>query len=654
MTTQHSDRTAVPSAACGHDDAEEPLPPSTVGGAAASSSPPSASPQDEVAPVALAGRMPVPVVKARVRESATSPPTRLIALPPPLMTQGEEEEQPRARLIEQAESEELPSPDTAPLREGGEGEDVSVVGGTPEKAGSTTAAASPPEDVRTWSPQTPPLEKATALPLILKTRGDIGKGVATPPTIAVGGRRKSEETDGAEEELNLKGPDGDSHRTASRALAFLPEDGERPSEEGGGSGDGDGEPQRGKEKQWEVDDDDEEEEETVDEGPAEELERIKKHIILIRPPTGTASPLGKGPVTPTSSRTTSAGTTKHVDPAGASAAGERKSSRSSFAGAARFPAESASAVSTGESRKSSTSTGSGSSHHRSSRASRKGSLYTESASSHGRGDALTADEQHAKTPWEVTRVFHAVVAYSGYRALCQLLRVNTKFHAMATSDTIWKQLMTESLNLQPLVASLRVTQQYYRFFIDEILTTRALQGHYTFVSAAAQQQGNAVGGGSRTLSPLASGSLHNGWDIYNFDAVTLLITSATFGQTNHPVGRVQLLIRYKNETMEVLQGSCRFSSYRRCYSFCTSAFSCPVRGPIFTVAVAQVHKPWPGESPQHFLSHKGGIRLVMTPSILEGKNPGSQVTETDVIAVSKPPSVVSTTTSILQSSRRSK
>lgn len=252
--------------------------------------------------------------------------------------------------------------------------------------------------------------------------------------------------------------------------------------------------------------------------------------------------------------------------------------------------------------------------------------------------AAAAAAAPSSPPWGSPEVFALIADYAGSRALCQLMRVNTAFYAAATSDAIWYALMTERLNLLPLVTEAGVTSGYHRFFLDEVITTRALQGHYTFNAAVSP----AAAAAASSQSSFSLGQLGGGFgsgggasDVFTIEAVSLLMSSATFGQTNHPIGRVQLLIRYKGDTMEVLQGSCRFSVHRRCFSFCCNAFSAPVRGPVFTVTVALVGKPWPNESPQHFTGHRRGLRLIMAPMLLEGRICGSQVTETDVIAVSK-------------------
>ncbi|AYU83612.1 hypothetical protein conserved [Leishmania donovani] len=246
-----------------------------------------------------------------------------------------------------------------------------------------------------------------------------------------------------------------------------------------------------------------------------------------------------------------------------------------------------------------------------------------------------------------------ISSYCDVVTLVQLMRVNRSAHLLATSDAVWKPLLV-SMNLPPLLAAYERDKDYYDFFVEDVITTRALHGHYTFQAA------NAASGSRESVSTTSGSrsavmnrdyvsrdedSLQD--DIFNIASLQLLISAASLGQSNHLIGRVQLLLTYKNESMEVLQGSCRFSVHRRCFSLCCSAFGTVKRGPVFTVAVATVTKPWANEGFQHFSEHKNGIRLVMTPVLWEGQSPGSQITENDILVVSRPkpaPSLITSTT----------
>ncbi|KPI87009.1 hypothetical protein ABL78_3921 [Leptomonas seymouri] len=222
------------------------------------------------------------------------------------------------------------------------------------------------------------------------------------------------------------------------------------------------------------------------------------------------------------------------------------------------------------------------------------------------------------------------------------MRVCRASHLLATCDEVWKPILN-GMNLPPLLSAYDRTADYYAFFLNEIITTRALHGHYNFQASnnTASSHGNGsitsgshIGGDGNRNALLDDDSLQE--DIFNIASLQLLISAASLGQSNHRIGRVQLLLTYKNDSMEVLQGSCRFSAFRRCFSLCCSAFGAVKRGPVFTVAVATVTKPWANEGFQHYSEHKNGIRLVMTPVLWEGQSPGSQITEKDILVVSCP------------------
>ncbi|KAG5464081.1 hypothetical protein LSCM1_00261 [Leishmania martiniquensis] len=243
----------------------------------------------------------------------------------------------------------------------------------------------------------------------------------------------------------------------------------------------------------------------------------------------------------------------------------------------------------------------------------------------------------ATTASLVTRIS----SYCDVITLVQLMRVDRLANLLATSDDVWKPLLA-SMNLSPLLSAYERGREYYSFFVQDVITTRALHGHYTFRAAdpASGSRGSvSTTSGSRSAGANCDHASRDDdsfqEDIFNIASLQLLISAASLGQSNHRIGRVQLLLTYKNESMEVLQGSCRFSVHRRCFSLCCSAFGTVKRGPVFTVAVATVTKPWANEDLQHFSEHKNGIRLVMTPVLWEGQSPGSQITENDILVVSR-------------------
>ncbi|KAG5490127.1 hypothetical protein JKF63_00246 [Porcisia hertigi] len=239
-----------------------------------------------------------------------------------------------------------------------------------------------------------------------------------------------------------------------------------------------------------------------------------------------------------------------------------------------------------------------------------------------------------------------VYSYCDVVTLVQLMRMNRTAHERATSDAVWKPILV-GMNMLPLLSAYERDSDYYDFFLKDVVTTRALHGHYTFQAASDSHGTMSTTSGTRPASMNLDSSpweLSLQEDIFNIASLQLLISTASLGQSNHPIGRAQLLLTYKNESMEVLQGSCRFSVHRRCFSLCCNAFGTVKRGPVFTVAVATVTKPWANESFEHFSGHKNGLRLVMTPVLWEGPSPGSQITEKDILVVSRPKPVPSSTT----------
>jgi hypothetical protein len=255
----------------------------------------------------------------------------------------------------------------------------------------------------------------------------------------------------------------------------------------------------------------------------------------------------------------------------------------------------------------------------------------------------------------MSTLFAVIASYCDLPTVVQLMQLSRASHQLATSDEVWKPILC-SMNLPPLLAAYDRSVDYYDFFLNDVVTTRALHGHYTFQAAnnmagshesASNASGSRTGGGSNRDHLRDDDSLQE--DIFNIASLQLLISAASLGQSNHLIGRVQLLLTYKNDSMEVLQGSCRFSIFRRCFSLCCSAFGTVKRGPVFTVAVATVTKPWANEGFQHFSEHKNGIRLVMTPVLWEGQSPGSQITEKDILMVSRPRPVMATSTTARES-----
>lgn len=262
---------------------------------------------------------------------------------------------------------------------------------------------------------------------------------------------------------------------------------------------------------------------------------------------------------------------------------------------------------------------------------------------------------------EVSRPLELIAAFCDLSTLVELFRVSKSVHTVATSDAVWRPILIW-LNLHPLIVGYDITEQFYHFFLHSIVTTTALHGHYTFQAMDSSSSNSNGRGASRGAWASASSSPKSGAlmddDVYHVASLQTLISAASLGQKNHSIGRVQILLTFKNESMEVLQGSCRFSVLRRCFSLCCSSFGTTKRGPVFTVAIATMTKPWANESMQHFLSHKDGLRLIMAPVLWEGQSAESQITERDILVASrpKPTRVVSgdETTSLLETREKRK
>lgn len=219
--------------------------------------------------------------------------------------------------------------------------------------------------------------------------------------------------------------------------------------------------------------------------------------------------------------------------------------------------------------------------------------------------------------WDVPKLFWRVTSFCRDVEIFNLLLVNHRFHTLSTHDHVWKEILSRynliALTSFPLRKSLR------GYFLEDVLTTRALHGRYDFEAQP---------------STSATFDRHSP---YNITSAVLIVSSATLGNQLHGLGRCQLMISYRSGSVEVLQGCLRFSGVRKCFILCSSVFGAPVRGPVFTVAVALAKRKWANQSTASLQAHQGGIRLVMTPVLLEGKCKGSLITETDIVAVSRPP-----------------
>ncbi|KAH9582238.1 F-box domain [Trypanosoma melophagium] len=259
------------------------------------------------------------------------------------------------------------------------------------------------------------------------------------------------------------------------------------------------------------------------------------------------------------------------------------------------------------------------------------------------------------TIWNTSRVFIRVLSFCNCSDLCNVMLVCKRFYYHATRDKLWKSILNR-MNLQPLLSMPESpTQDYYQYFIEQIITTKAIHGHYFFTAAIPLEESLGFGsfnqivrgkskwgsddeydddGKGISVFSLYSPTTHDA-SIYTVETITLRLSPAGLGQLNHSIGRVQMLIGYKDKVSEIIQGAARFSWRRKCFLFCCSSFGASLRGPVFTVAINTVQKPWPNQSVEQFNSHKGGLRFIMTPALLEGNATESRINETDVLSVSR-------------------
>ncbi|ESL10043.1 hypothetical protein TRSC58_02229 [Trypanosoma rangeli SC58] len=241
--------------------------------------------------------------------------------------------------------------------------------------------------------------------------------------------------------------------------------------------------------------------------------------------------------------------------------------------------------------------------------------------------------------WKFDRLF-CILYFCDCYTVCRVMLVCSEFYKLATHDKVWKNILY-CMNLRPLLDLPNTpTRGYYRYFIDDIITTRALHGQYSFraVSAGEQLTDMERGRGNGAVKGDMPQFLPSFAEDFNchVETATLHFSSALLGQMNHPIGRVQLLLEYSDTSKELIEGVARFSWHRRCFVFCCGSSELGVRGHVFTVAISSVEKPWCNQSMEQFEAHKGGLRLIMAPMLLEGEIRGSKITEMDIVSVSRP------------------
>eukprot|EP00758_Cryptobia_borreli_P003036 Tbor_TRINITY_DN3475_c0_g1::TRINITY_DN3475_c0_g1_i1::g.3764::m.3764 len=216
------------------------------------------------------------------------------------------------------------------------------------------------------------------------------------------------------------------------------------------------------------------------------------------------------------------------------------------------------------------------------------------------------------TLWDLPRVTWHIISYLDEQGIFALLRVSHRLYSLASHDNVWAE-QYKRFNLHALLHlmphSERNGRSLYKIFLEDIITSKILKGKFEFEAAEDS-------------------------DMFNILHVVFIVNEATFGNSHHKVGRGQILITYRSSA-EVLQGSLRFSPHLKSFVFCCNTFGSNNRGPVFIVALALANRKWANQANVMFLRHRGGLRLVMTPMIIEGITKGSLVTEADVLEVSR-------------------
>ena len=218
------------------------------------------------------------------------------------------------------------------------------------------------------------------------------------------------------------------------------------------------------------------------------------------------------------------------------------------------------------------------------------------------------------TLWDLPKLTWRVAQFMEEKEVFAMMQVSRRLYTLMTHDNVWREMLVRyNLNALMQVTSREVLAEksLHAFFTEDIMTSKVMCGRYGFEA----DEDNFV---------------------FNIQQVIFIVSPASFGNTSHSVGRGQLLITYRN-TAEVLQGSLRFSPHLKSFVLSCNTFGSNQRGPVFMVAVAQANKKWANQCPKMFSAHRGGLRLVMTPMIIEGITKGSQMTEAEIIGVSRPP-----------------
>lgn len=244
---------------------------------------------------------------------------------------------------------------------------------------------------------------------------------------------------------------------------------------------------------------------------------------------------------------------------------------------------------------------------------------------------------------EVPRLFWTLLQFCDPSTLASAAQVCRRWNLLFCHDTFWEKMFIQ-FNLQAVLCNIPAaftqggnsspasrrktlsspsrrltaggeddvlcgTSRLFRYFIDEVVSGAFLRGCFSFEGDAGLE--------------------------YAVSSLTMLVTPAQLGSCRS-ISKVRLNLQYRAGDEE-WNGAIRFSAVRKCFVMCFSPLNIRIRGPCYAVVVAVAQRKWANQSNEQFAKHKGGLRLILTPISVQGTARFSEVTETDVLSVSRPP-----------------
>lgn len=177
-----------------------------------------------------------------------------------------------------------------------------------------------------------------------------------------------------------------------------------------------------------------------------------------------------------------------------------------------------------------------------------------------------------------------------------LSMLNKTIYSIFCSDPFWVE-MFKKMHLTPLEKFYNISTGHYNFFVNEILTTRALSGLYVFekmfspsLQRSVSLQTTSFSGYQLPKSLCTTGGeveeLNSFAEQAKYQGIRLLIVPVTMGRSTMELSRAHLLFRRwpPFDKYKIYLGSCRFSWSHKCFVFtfldeskeprivCTSSF----------------------------------------------------------------------------------